>query len=325
VGRSHFAHDPILPYGKPMITIPQTSLSVFPLCLGGNVFGWSADEEESFKVLDAFVKVGGNFIDTADVYSEWKEGNEGGESEKIIGNWMKKRGNRGSVVIATKVAKFSKRPGLSAKNILSACDDSLKRLQVDHIDLYYAHEDDTKTPMGESLEAFTKLVEAGKVRYIASSNFSAPRLAQSLKISKENGFASYIGAQNMYNLLDRKDYEESVAEVISKNELSCIPFYGLARGFLSGKYSPGVDVDSVRSKGVVKYQDDRGWKTLDALREISKEYRCSVAAVALAWLRAQPTVSTPIASARTVEQLEEITQIVELSTEEIVRLSQITA
>lgn len=318
-------HDPILPYGKPMITIPQTSLSVFPLCLGGNVFGWSADEEESFQVLNAFVKEGGNFLDTADVYSEWKKGNEGGESETIIGNWMKKRGNRDSLLIATKVAKFSKHPGLSAKNILSACDDSLKRLQVDHIDLYYAHEDDTKTPMGESLEAFTKLVDAGKVRYIASSNFSAPRLAESLKISKENGFASYIGTQSMYNLLDRKDYEESVAEVVSSNDLSCIPFYGLARGFLTGKYKPGVDVDSVRSEGVIKYQNDRGWKTVETLREIAKGHGCSVAAVALAWLRAQPTVSVPIASARTVAQLEEITQIVELSLEEIAQLSQITA
>lgn len=308
-----------------MITIPQTSLSVFPLCLGGNVFGWSADEEESFQVLNAFVKEGGNFLDTADVYSEWKKGNEGGESETIIGNWMKKRGNRDSLLIATKVAKFSKHPGLSAKNILSACDDSLKRLQVDHIDLYYAHEDDTKTPMGESLEAFTKLVDAGKVRYIASSNFSAPRLAESLKISKENGFASYIGTQSMYNLLGRKDYEESVAEVVSSNDLSCIPFYGLARGFLTGKYKPGVDVDSVRSEGVIKYQNDRGWKTVETLREIAKGHGCSVAAVALAWLRAQPTVSVPIASARTVAQLEEITQIVELSLEEIAQLSQITA
>lgn len=308
-----------------MITIPQTSLSVFPLCLGGNVFGWSADEDESFKVLDSYTKQGGNFLDTADAYSEWKEGNQGGESERVIGNWMRKRGNRNSIILATKVAKFSQRPGLSAKNILSACDDSLRRLQVDHIDLYYAHEDDEKTPMGESLEAFTKLVASGKVRYIASSNFSALRLAESLKISKENGFASYIGVQNMYNLLDRKDYEGSVADVVSANNLTCIPFFGLARGFLSGKYKPGITVDSVRSEGVVKYQNDRGWKTVEALREISKGYGCSVPAVALAWLRAQPTVSVPIASARTVAQLEEITQIVELSSEEIDHLSQITA
>ncbi len=308
-----------------MITIPQTSLSVFPLCLGGNVFGWSADEDESFKVLDSYTKQGGNFLDTADAYSEWKEGNQGGESERVIGNWMRKRGNRNSIILATKVAKFSQRPGLSAKNILSACDDSLRRLQVDHIDLYYAHEDDEKTPMGESLEAFTKLVASGKVRYIASSNFSALRLAESLKISKENGFASYIGVQNMYNLLDRKDYEGSVADVVSANNLTCIPFFGLARGFLSGKYEPGITVDSVRSEGVVKYQNDRGWKTVEALRGISKGYGCSVPAVALAWLRAQPTVSVPIASARTVAQLEEITQIVELSSEEIDHLSQITA
>ena len=308
-----------------MITIPQSSLSVFPLCLGGNVFGWSADEEESLKVLDAYVKVGGNFLDTADVYSEWKEGNRGGESERIIGNWMKKRGNRDSIVVATKVAKYSERPGLSAQNILSACDESLRRLQVDHIDLYYAHEDDEKTPLAESLEAFTTLVEAGKVRYIASSNYSALRMREALRISKEGGFASYIGAQNLYNLLDRDEYEGEVAEVISANNLSCIPFYGLARGFLTGKYKPGAEVESVRNQGVTKYQNDRGWRTVEALREISKEHGSSIAAVALAWLRVQPTVSVPIASARTVQQLEEITQIVQLSGEEIARLSQITA
>lgn len=308
-----------------MITIPQTSLSVFPLCLGGNVFGWSADEAESFQVLDAFVKLGGNFLDTADVYSEWKEGNEGGESERIIGHWMKKRGNRDSVVVATKVAKYSNRPGLSAKNILSACDDSLRRLQLDHIDLYYAHEDDEKTPIGESLEAFTKLIDAGKVRYIASSNYSGPRLNEALQISRDNGFASYIGAQNMYNLLDRGEYEDEAAEVISTNKLSCLPYFGLARGFLTGKYRPGLKVESVRSEGVTKYQNDRGWNTVETLREIATGYGSSVAAISLAWLRAQPTVSVPIASARTVQQLEEITQIVELSKEEMARLNEITA
>ena len=277
-----------------MITIPQTLLSVSPLCLGGNVFGWSADEKESFQVLDAYVKEGGNFLDSADIYSEWREGNEGGESEKIIGNWMKNRGNRDSIVVATKVAKYSRRPGLSAENILSACDDSLRRLQVDYIDLYYAHEDDETTPLGESLEAFTKLIAAGKVRYIASSNYSAPRLIEALEISKVNGFASYIGAQNMYNLLDRHAYEGTFADAISADHLASIPYFGLARGFLSGKYregSEGVEVESVRSHGVAQYKNARGWRTVQTLREISENHGSSLSAVALAWLRAQPTVS----------------------------------
>ena len=308
-----------------MITIPQTLLSVYPLCLGGNVFGWSADENESFQVLDAYVKEGGNFLDTADVYSEWKKGNAGGESEKIIGNWMKTRKNRDSIVVATKVAKYSERPGLSAKNILRACDDSLRRLQVDHIDLYYAHEDDETTPLGESLEAFTGLIAAGKVRYIASSNYSPARLIEALEISKVNGFASYIGAQNMYNLLDRHEYEDAFAPVIAAHHLASIPYFGLARGFLSGKYRENVEVESVRSHGVAQYKNARGWRTLQVLREIAEHHGSSVSAIALAWLRAQPTVSVPIASARTVQQVEEVTQIVQLVAEEINSLSEITA
>jgi len=307
-----------------MITIPQTTLSVHPLCLGGNVFGWSADETQSQAVLDAYVKHGGNFVDTADNYSEWGEGHQGGESETIIGGWMKTRGNRNSMIIATKVAKLSTRPGLSAKNIVAACDDSLRRLQTDYIDLYYAHQDDKKTPLAETLEAFTELVTQGKVRYIASSNYSPERLDEALTISKESGFASYIGAQNHYNLLDRKEYEGGMAQVIAANELSCLPFWSLARGFLSGKYKPGVSVESMRSSAVVDYQNERGWKTIEALQKIADVHSSSIAAVALAWLRAQPTVSTPIASARTVEQLEEIVQIVELTSEEIAQLSEIT-
>ena len=308
-----------------MITIPQTTLTVHPLCLGGNVFGWSANEAQSFDILNAYSMHGGNFVDTADVYSEWKDGNEGGESEKIIGNWMKKHNSRDSMIVATKVAKYSKRPGLSAKNIVAACNDSLRRLQTDHIDIYYAHEDDAKTPLGETLEAFTSLIKEGKVRYIASSNYSPERLEEALAISKENGFASYIGAQNMYNLLDRKDYEEKMAGVITEHKLSCFPFYGLARGFLSGKYQPGVTVDSVRAGGVTKYQNDRGWKTVEVLQDIARHHAATPGAVALAWLRAQPGVSVPIASARTVEQLGEIVQVLELNSEEIARLSEITA
>ena len=308
-----------------MITIPQTSLSVHPLCLGGSVFGWTANESESFQILSAYEMHGGNFIDTADAYTEWIEGNEGGTSETIIGNWMKRHGNRDSMVIATKVAKYSKRPGLSAKNIVAACNDSLRRLQVDHIDIYYAHEDDETTPLGETLEAFTQLVQEGKVRYIASSKYSPDRLQEALEISKANGFASFIGAQNMYNLLDRKDYELEMAQVITRNNLSCIPFIGLARGFLSGKYQKGVVVDSVRASALSRYQDERGWNTVEALMEISRHYACSPSAIALAWLRAQPSVSVPIASARTVAQLGEIVQVVEMSPEHLAQLSEITA
>lgn len=307
-----------------MITIPQTALTVHPLCLGGNVFGWSANEAQSFDILNAYSMHGGNFIDTADVYSEWKDGNEGGESERIIGNWMKQHGNRNSMIIATKVAKYSKRPGLSAKNIVEACNDSLRRLQTDHIDLYYAHEDDQKTPLGETLEAFTNLVQEGKVRYIAASQYAAPRLDEALRISKENGFASYVALQDQYNLMERSGIEGAMANVISEHQISVIPFFGLARGFLSGKYRPGVTVESVRAAGVAQYQNEKGWQTVEALSDIARHYASTPSAVALAWLRAQSTVSVPIASARTVDQLGEIVQVLELRADDIATLSEIT-
>ena len=307
-----------------MITIPKTSLTVHPLCLGGNVFGWSATEAQSFDILNAYAMHGGNFVDTADVYSEWKEGNEGGESEKVIGNWMRKHSNRDSMIVATKVAKYSKRPGLSAKNIVAACNDSLRRLQTDHIDLYFAHEDDATTPLGETLEAFTDLIQEGKVRYIAASEYSAQRLDEALQVSKENGFASYVALQDQYNLMERKAIEGEASEVISSHGISLLPFFGLARGFLSGKYKPGITVESVRATGVVTYQNERGWRVIEALEEIARHYASNPAAVALAWLRAQPVVSVPIASARTVEQLDEIVQVLELSTEDIARLSEIS-
>ena len=316
---------PILPYGMPMINIPQTTLSVHPLCLGGNVFGWTADESQSFDILNAYSMHGGNFLDTADVYLEWEEGNEGGQSEIIIGNWMKKQGNRNSIVVATKVGKYSKRPGLSAKNIVAACNESLQRLQTDYIDIYFSHLDDEKTPLGETLEAYTKLIDEGKVRYIASSNFSPERLEEAIMVSKENGFASYIGAQNKYNLLDRKIYEDKMEKVITSHQLSNMPFAGLARGFLTGKYRKGVAADSVRIAAAAPYQDEKGWKTVEALEDIARQYASSTSAIALAWLRAQPGVSVPLASARNVEQLGEIVQVVELSQEDIARLSEITA
>ena len=299
------------------IPIPKTELSVYPLCIGGNVFGWSADEAQSHDVLDAYTSHGGNFIDTADVYSEWKDGNSGGDSETIIGSWLKKRGNRSEVVIATKVAKLSTRPGLSAANIKTAVDDSLKRLQSDYIDIYYAHEDDQNTPLVETLGAFDEIVKSGKVRYIAASNYNSARLKEAIEISKANNFAQYIAIQNHYNLLERKDYESDMAPALKDLGLSGIPFFALARGFLSGKYRKGATVESVRAGGVANYLNDAGYALLEKLDVLAKSHNASVSAIAIAWLRAQPTISAPIASARTVAQLNEIVPIVALTSEEL--------
>ena len=296
-----------------MIKLVNTDLTVFPLCLGGNVFGYSADKQNSEAVLSFYADNGGNFIDTADMYSQWAPGHIGGESETIIGDWMAKRGNRQKMIIATKVSKLDTRPGLKAANIKAACDESLKRLKSDYIDLYYAHQDDLDTPIEESLGAFDELIKAGKVRYIAASNFTPERLQESLNISKANGLSSYIASQDQYNLLDR-EYEKGLMPTIEKNGLSQIPFYGLARGFLTGKYRPGVSVESVRASGVASnYANERGWNLLSKLDQIAKDKKTTVAAISLAWLRAQPTVATPIASATKLEQIKEIMQIVELS------------
>jgi len=303
------------------ITIPKTDLSVYPLCLGGNVFGWSADESQSHDVLDAYTSHGGNFIDTADVYSEWKDGNKGGDSEAIIGSWLKKRGNRSEVVIATKVAKLSTRPGLSAANIKAAVAESLKRLQSEYIDIYYAHEDDQNTPLEETLAAFDEIVKSGKVRYIAASNYNSARLKEAIAISKANNFAQYIAIQNHYNLLERNDYESDMAPALKELGLSGIPFFALARGFLSGKYRKGATIESVRAGGVANYLNDAGYALLEKLDVLAKSHNASVSAIAIAWLRAQPTISAPIASARTVAQLNEIVPIVNLTSEELASLT----
>ena len=307
-----------------MITITETDLVVHPLCLGGNVFGWSADEAQSHAVLDAYASHGGNFIDTADVYSEWKEGNSGGDSEKIIGTWMKSHGNRNQMVIATKVAKYSKRPGLSAANIIAACEESLNRLQTDYIDLYYSHEDDTSVSLEETLGAYAQLIAEGKVRYIAASNFTPARLRESIKFSNDNNLPAYVAVQELYNLVDRTTYEGEMQQTVAELGISNLPFYGIARGFLTGKYRPGItEVDSMRAAGAREYANDKNYAVLAAMDVIAKEHNASLAAVALAWLRSNPTVSAPIASARTVEQLEEIIQVVELSSEEVEKLSQL--
>jgi len=304
-----------------MINLANTDLTVYPLCLGGNVFGYSADKQNSEAVLSFYADNGGNFIDTADMYSQWAPGHIGGESETIIGDWMAKRGNRQKMIIATKVSKLDTRPGLKATNIKAACDESLKRLKSDYIDLYYAHQDDLDTPIEESLGAFDELIKAGKVRYIAASNFTPERLQESLNISKANGLSSYIASQDQYNLLDR-EYEKGLMPTIEKNNLSQIPFYGLARGFLTGKYRPGVSVESVRASGVASnYANERGWNLLSKLDQIAKDKKTTVAAISLAWLRAQPTVATPIASATKLEQIKEIMPIVELSSQELQTLT----
>jgi aryl-alcohol dehydrogenase-like predicted oxidoreductase len=307
-----------------MLTIPETDLVVHPLCLGGNVFGWTADETQSHQVLSAYASHGGNFIDTADVYSEWKPGNKGGESETIIGNWLKSH-DRSKFVIATKVAKLSTRPGLRPENIIAACNDSLKRLQTDYIDIYYSHHDDAEVPMAETLGAYAQLISEGKVRYIAASQHTGARLQEALTISKEQGLPQYIALQDHYNLMERNPFESEQQEVLVNNGLSALPFYSLARGFLSGKYRPGVTVESVRADGVKEYQTDKGWAVVAALDEIAKAHNSSVSAIALAWLRSNPLVSTPIASARTVDQLNEIIEVVELSSDEVTKLNQVSA
>lgn len=308
-----------------MITIPETDLVVHPLCLGGNVFGWTADEAESRHILDAYEGFGGNFIDTADVYSEWVEGNSGGVSEEIIGRWMKTRGNRNKLVIATKVGKLSTRLGLDPKNIIAACEDSLRRLQVEHIDIYYSHLDDEFVPMEDTLGAYAQLISEGKVRYIAASQHSAARLQKALDISLENNLPAYIALQDPYNLVERNPFESEQADVLAKNGLSAITYYGLARGFLTGKYRPGVNVDSVRADAVGQYRTEKGYAIIEALDEIAKNHGASISSTTLAWIRSHPQVSAPIASARTIEQLNEIIEIVELSDEEVTRLNLVSA
>jgi len=218
-----------------MITIPQTDLVVHPLCLGSNIFGSNADEVQSHAVMDAYSAHGGNFIDTADMYSQWVEGHVGGESESIIGSWMRKGNNRESMVIATKVSKMDKRPGLSAKNIFAACEESLNRLQTDYIDLYYSHADDESVSLEETLGAYALLIAQGKVRYIAASNFTPARLRESIKFSEDNNIPAYVAVQDLYNLVDRKTYEGEMSQAVADLEISNIAFYGIARGFLTGK------------------------------------------------------------------------------------------
>ncbi|KUN10189.1 alcohol dehydrogenase [Streptomyces yokosukanensis] len=309
-------------------TLGTSDLEVFPLCLGGNVFGWTADEETSFAVLDAYAAAGGNFLDTADSYTAWIEGNKGGESETIIGKWVKARGNRDSVVIATKVSQHPDYPGLSAANIKAAADASLRRLDTDHIDLYYTHFDQLDVPVEEIIGALDELVKAGKVRHIAASNISPERLRASLDFSDREGLARYVALQPHYNLVSRDTYEGPLQELAAKEGLSAVPYFSLAAGFLTGKYRPGTTVDSARAGRAQQYADsERGRKVLQVLDEIAATHDAPLATVALAWLAAQPTITAPIASARTTDQLPALLGVADLklSEQELTTLTEASA
>jgi aryl-alcohol dehydrogenase-like predicted oxidoreductase len=296
-----------------MVRLGRSDLEVFRLCLGGNVFGWTADELQSFAVLDAYVEAGGNFIDTSDSYSAFAPGNVGGESEAVLGKWFAARGNRSSVVLATKVGRKPDRKGLSAANIHVALEESLARLQTDYIDLYYAHADDPATPLDETLATFDELIKQGKVRHIAASNYSAPRLQEALETSDREGLARYVALQPHYSLVERDHYEGPLADLCQREGLSCVPYWALARGFLTGKYRPGgAKVDSPRAEQVSQYLDDSGIRVLDAVDRVAGARGTTVASVALAWVAAQPGVAAPIASARSPEQLADLLPAAEL-------------
>lgn len=291
------------------IKIGQTHLEVTPFNLGGNVFGWTLDEQKSFEILDAFVEAGHNFIDTADMYSYWVSGSAGGESETIIGKWMKARGNRDQIVIATKVGGQTSVNEIDAsrKHILQGIEKSLERLQTDYIDLYYLHYDDEKTPVEETLSTFDELIKAGKVRHIAVSNISPARLRESLEFSDKNNITKYQAIQPLYNLVERKGYETDYAPIVAEHKLTVFPYYALASGFLTGKYRSEADFSkSPRGQGAAKYLNTQGFNVLNTLDKIAKKHNTVPASVSLAWLAAQPNIGGPVASATSKEQLREI-------------------
>ncbi len=302
----------------------NSPLSIAPLALGGNVFGWTADEKRSFELLDAFVEAGGNLIDTADSYSAWVPGNQGGESETIIGKWLHQSGKRDQVVLSTKVAKWAEHPGLSPVNIRHAVDGSLKRLQTDCIDLYQAHQDDASVLMADTLGAFARLIEAGKIRVIGASNFGAARFADALAVAKEHGLPRYESLQPEYNLVSRAGYEQELEALVRGENIGVISYYGLASGFLSGKYRSQADLvkSAARSHAVKQFLNPRGMQVLATLDAVAAAHQSSPAQVALAWLIARPGITAPIVSATSVEQLHELlgATALSLSTDEIAEL-----
>jgi aryl-alcohol dehydrogenase-like predicted oxidoreductase len=293
----------------------NSELHVAPLMLGGNVFGWTADEPTSFAVLDAFVGAGLNFIDTADSYSTWAPGHAGGESETIIGNWLKRSGKRDQVIIATKVGSEipGQGKGLSRTWIMRQAEASLKRLQTDSIDLYQSHRDDPNTPVEETLEAYAQLVQQGKVRAIGCSNFTAERTQESLAASKQHGWPRYESLQPHYNLYHRAEFESTLEPLALKEKLGVIPYYSLASGFLTGKYRSQHDLSkSPRGQAVKKYLNDRGFRILQALDQLAEKHQATPAQVALAWLMARPSITAPIASATSVDQLDDLARATQL-------------
>ena len=300
------------------------------ICLGGNVYGWTLSEPDSFHQLDRAVASGLTFIDTADVYSTWVPGHKGGESETILGKWFARSGRRKDVFLATK-AGFEMgegKSGLSARYIAQAIDESLRRLQTDYIDLYQAHTDDTKVPLEETLGAFDKLIKAGKIRYIGASNYSGARLAEAMETSRKNGLASYISLQPHYNLMERQTFESDLLPVVQKYSLGVIPYFSLAAGFLTGKYRRGQDVSGVARGGMVKkYLNDRGFTVADVVVQVAREHNSTPAAVALAWLLAQPGIIAPIASASSDRQFDDLLASAdfELDAASIQRLNEVSA
>ena len=293
----------------------NSGLEVAPLALGGNVFGWTVDEPTGFKLLDAFIAAGFNLVDTADIYPRWVPGNQGGESEAIIGNWLKQSGKRHEVIVATKVGMDmgDDKQGLSKDHILRSADDSLRRLQTDYIDLYQSHKDDPDTPLEETLEAYAQLIKAGKVRTIGASQYSAARLAEALDVSKRLGIPRYESLQPLYNLYDRAAYEAELEPLCVDEGLGVINFYSLAAGFLTGKYRSEADLSKSQRGGTVKkYLNERGFRIVDALDQVAAQYQSTPAQVALAWLTARPSITAPIASATSLEQLNDLVEATKL-------------
>jgi aryl-alcohol dehydrogenase-like predicted oxidoreductase len=289
--------------------IGSSGIKIRPFAFGGNVFGWTIDEQQSFKILDAFIDAGLDFIDTADVYSRWVPGHKGGESETIIGNWLKSSGKRDKVIIATKVGNpMEGEKGLSRKHITKAVENSLKRLQTDYIDLYQAHTDDKDTPLLETLETFTELIKQGKVRAIGASNYEGSRLKEARQVSKDNRLAVYECLQPEYNLYQREQYEKDLEPICRENNIGVITYYSLASGFLTGKYRSENDLSqSSRGQGVKDFLNPRGYKILAALDKVATEFNVTPAAIALAWIIARPGITAPIASATSIKQLNELT------------------